>query len=42
MNPGYALVAVACALIVTGQSEAMVAGALVAAVAILFFGEVRR
>jgi hypothetical protein len=41
VNPGYALIAVACALIVTGQGMAMAAGGCIAAVAVLFFGEVR-
>ena len=41
MNIGYALIAVACALILTGQREAMVAGGIIAAIAVLAFGEVR-
>ena len=40
MNIGYALIAVACALILHGQGLAPVAGGALAVVAILFFGEV--
>jgi len=41
VNTGLALIAGACALILTGQRDVMIAGGIVAAIAILFFGEVR-
>lgn len=41
MNPGYALVAVGCSLILLGSVASIVAGAFLAVVGIIAFGEVK-